>query len=101
MTEKFWLLEPREDVLLLSVIPAWDNQYNTLMGAVIMAQTESEARTILNESGETGDESTEIEVWLEPEYTTCREVGTPSPSYADDILESGDRVIITDYWVTP
>lgn len=54
--------------------PVWDKAY----GFVVRAETEAQARQVVADSDETGDEG--ADVWLDPTLALCREIpldGTP------------------------
>lgn len=90
---KLWLLRPneqRKDKGISNVDP-WEPWYDKCFGAVVRAETEKQARAMV----EPGDEGGRLywmkykkNPWLDPEMSTCEE-----------LAPNGDAgLIIKDFW---
>lgn len=69
MTNKIWILRPRED--LTRGDNPWNPWYDKAFGYVVVAPSEKSARDYASE--ETDDME---KAWLDPAYSTCVEVDT-------------------------
>lgn len=91
---KLWLLLPNEELPRDFRKNPWDPWYDKCFGAVVEAETESEARKMVQDHG--GDETREINpstgrkfgyVWLDEQFSTCTEL----------VPEGRTRIIMSDY----
>ncbi len=68
--------------------PPWDrNYYPYMMGFVILASTEEEARVIADKKGECENDYGQSP-WLSSILTSCEEI---------DLINSESRIILSDY----
>jgi hypothetical protein len=85
-----WLLHPRPDVLSRPVHP-WTPQWDKVLGLVVRAQDEAEARAFAQaQAGHEGagiyrglgaeEEGLAMDVWLDPKWTTCVELEASGPA---------------------
>ena len=69
---KLWILRPVEDVPYKN---PWEPWFDKMVGAVVLAETEQQARQLAHEAA--GDENSELEnvnPWLDADYSSCVEL---------------------------